>query len=149
MIIIDSITEVKYEIIERCIKEIGMVFIGMLVFICIPALIFNDVLYPIIFGVMYIVVLYMVIKTYIDLNKEMNNRIKLKQLIKTGENLEVNLIKKNNESKFIIRVRNTDEVLVINDYELLPINVLKADDIDKNIIQIWDNLEATIYLSVN
>ena len=71
----------RNKITKKALQNIGVVFIGIVLFVIIPSIILKGILYPMIFSVLCVVAICIVIRSFLDLNEELNTRIRLKQAI--------------------------------------------------------------------
>ena len=98
------------KITKKTLQNIGGVFIEIVLFIIIPSIILKDILFPMIFSVLCVIAICIVIRSFLDLNKELNTRIRLKQAIE-------------NENAIITTIDNGPEGYKVKTMLYLVVNV--------------------------
>ncbi len=98
------------KITKKTLQNIGVVFIEIVLFIIIPSIILKDILFPMIFSVLCVIAICIVIRSFLDLNKELNTRIRLKQAIE-------------NENAIITTIDNGPEGYKVKTMLYLVVNV--------------------------
>lgn len=144
----DALIKAKRDkITKKTLQNIGVVFIGIVLFIIIPSIILKDILFPIIFSVLCVIAICIVIRSFLDLNKELNTRIRLKQAIE-NENAIITTIDNGPEGYKVKTMYIKDDKVYMDtlyDYDILPI-LFNPENKDKVSIQITDELDVIITL---
>lgn len=135
------------KITKKTLQNIGVVFIGIVLFIIIPSIILKDILFPMIFSVLCVIAICIVIRSFLDLNKELNTRIRLKQAIE-NENAIITTIDNGPEGYKVKTMYIKDDKVYMDtlyDYDILPI-LFNPKNKDKVSIQVTDELDVIITL---
>ncbi len=144
----DALIKAKRDkITKKTLQNIGVVFIGIVLFVIIPSIILKDILYPMIFSVLCVIAICLVIRSFLDLNEELNTRIRLKQAIKNG-NAIITTIDNGPEGYKVKTMYIKDNKVYMDtlyDYDILPI-LFNPENKGKVSIQITDELDAIITL---
>lgn len=135
------------KITKKTLQNIGVVFIGIVLFIIIPSIILKDILFPIIFSVLCVIAICIVIRSFLDLNKELNIRIRLKQAIDNGSAIITTIDNGPEGYKVKTMYIKDDKVYMdtLYDYDILPI-LFNPENKDKVSIQVTDELDVIITL---
>ena len=144
----DALIKAKRDkITKKTLQNIGVVFIGIVLFIIIPSIILKDILFPIIFSVLCVIAICIVIRSFLDLNKELNIRIRLKQAIDNGSAIITTIDNGPEGYKVKTMYIKDDKVYMdtLYDYDILPI-LFNPDNKDKVSIQVTDELDVIITL---
>lgn len=144
----DALIKAKRDkITKKTLQNIGVVFIGIVLFIIIPSIILKDILFPIIFSVLCVIAICIVIRSFLDLNKELNIRIRLKQAIDNGSAIITTIDNGPEGYKVKTMYIKDDKVYMdtLYDYDILPI-LFNPENKDKVSIQVTDELDVIITL---
>lgn len=144
----DALIKAKRDkITKKTLQNIGVVFIGIVLFVIIPSIILKDILYPMIFSVLCVIAICIVVRSFLDLNKELNTRIRLKQAIE-NENAIITTIDNGPEGYKVKTMYIKDDKVYMDtmyDYDILPI-LFNPENKDKISIQVTDELDVIITL---
>ena len=144
----DTLIKAKRDkITKKTLQNIGVVFTGIVLFIIIPSIILKDILYPMIFSVLCVIAICLVIRSFLDLNEELNTRIRLKQVIEIGNAIITTIDNGPEGCKVKTMYIKDDKVHMdtLYDYDILPI-LFNPENKDKVSIQITDELDVIITL---
>ena len=144
----DALIKAKRDkITKKTLQNIGVVFIGIVLFVIIPSIILKDILYPMIFSVLCVIAICIVIRSFLDLNKELNIRIRLKQAIDNGSAIITTIDNGPEGYKVKTMYIKDDKVYMdtLYDYDILPI-LFNPENKDKVSIQVTDELDVIITL---
>ena len=144
----DTLIKAKRDkITKKTLQNIGVVFIGIVLFVIIPAIILKDILYPMIFSVLCVIAICLVIRSFLDLNEELNIRIRLKQAIENGSAIITTIDNGPEGYKVKTMYIKNDKVYTdtLYDYDILPI-LFNPDNKDKVSLQITDSLDVIVTL---
>ena len=144
----DALIKAKRDkITKKTLQNIGVVFIGIMLFVIIPAIILKDILYPMIFSVLCVIAICIVIRSFLDLNEELNTRIRLKQAIEIGNAIRTTIDNGPEGYKVKTMYIKDNKVYIdtLYDYDILPI-LFNPDNKDKISIQITGSLDVIVTL---
>ena len=144
----DALIKTKRDkITKNTLQNLGVVFAGIVLFIIIPSIILKDILYPMIFSVLCVIAICIVIRSFLDLNEELNTRIRLKQAIENGGAIITTIDNGSEGYKVKTMYIKDDKVYTdtLYDYDILPI-LFNPDNKNKVSIQITDSLDVIITL---
>lgn len=144
----DALIKAKRDkITKKTLQNIGVVFIGIVLFVIIPSIILKDILCPMIFSVLCVIAICLVIRSFLDLNEELNTRIRLKQAIEIGNTIITTIDNGPEGYKVKTMYIKDDKVYMdtLYDYDILPI-LFNPENKDKISIQVTDELDVIITL---
>lgn len=136
----------KYEITKRTLQNIGIIFIGIILFIVIPLVGFKNFSLPLIFAFLCIIAICCIIRSFLDLDDELNKRFRLKTVSEDeGIPITVTSINDNHEIKTMYIMNDKVYTDTLYDYDILPISFIQKNA-DKISIQINDDLDIIVTL---